>query len=255
LSFQSFAVKNNEENFMKKPLLFYICSLLLAQNAFANANQNEYLYLDELALSAGTDKASNCHNYTEIYVRYFAPLKDKPIKLLEIGIYNGDSVKLWEEYFQKAELHFVDITYQHINYFSRRAHYHIANQESVSDLQMLMKKTSGNFDIIIDDGGHTMTQQITSFKCLFPHVKSKGLYIIEDLHTSYWEGHYGGGSHPNTTIAFLKGLIDDVNFVGARTGRANHSNIDPSISKELNLYRTQIESIHFYDSVAIILKR
>jgi hypothetical protein len=89
---------------------------------------------------------------------------------------------------------------------------------------------------------------------LFPHVKSGGLYIIEDLHTSYWPA-FGGGRHSRTTIAFLKGLIDDVNFIGARTKRASHLNIDSSISKELNPYRTQIESIHFYDSVAIIIKR
>ena len=83
-------------------------------------------------------------------------------------------------------------------------------------------------------------------------MKSGGLYIIKDLHTSYWS-EFGGGAHPRTTISFLKGLIDEVNFVGARTRCASHLNIDPS--KELNLYRTQIESIHLYDSVAIIIKR
>lgn len=108
--------------------------------------------------------------------------------------------------------------------------------------------------MILDDGGHTMVQQVISFKYLFPHVKSGGLYIIEDLHISYWE-RFGGGDHPRTTIAFLKGLIDDLNFVGAHSARASHLNIDPATVKELNLFRAEIESIHFYDSVAIIIKR
>ncbi|HEY5236715.1 MAG TPA: class I SAM-dependent methyltransferase [Rhabdochlamydiaceae bacterium] len=240
---------------MKKHLLFllYCISFLSTQNVFARVNQEDYRYLDELALAAGADKASNYHNYTEIYARYFAPLKDKPIKFLEIGIYKGNSVRLWEEYFKNAELHFMDITLERVEYSPQRAHFHIADQEKPEDLRMFIQKTGGNFDVIVDDGGHTMMQQVMSFKYLFPQVKRGGMYIIEDLHTSYWT-EYGGGDHPRTAINFLKGLIDDVNFVGAHTTRASHHNVNPAL-KDLNLYRAQIESIHFYDSVAIIIKR
>ncbi len=241
---------------MKKQLLFSIVcvNFFLTQHTFARLNEKEYLYLDGLALASGTDKASNHHNYTEIYARYFAPFKEQPIKFLEIGINTGKSVKLWEDYFKNAELHFIDITLQNVEYVSQRSYYHLADQASSYDLLKFIEKTGGDFDVILDDGGHTMLQQIMSFKYLFPQVKSGGLYIIEDLNTSYWEA-FGGGSHPKTTINFLKMLIDEVNFVGVRTGCASHLNIDPSIKKDLNLYRTQIESIHFYDSVAIIIKR
>jgi hypothetical protein len=239
---------------MKKHLLFLLCcSFLLTQSALARVNQEDYRYMDELALAAGADKASNFHNYTEIYARYFAPLKDQPIKFLEIGIYKGSSVRLWEEYFKNAELHFMDITLARVEYSPQRAHYHIADQEKSQDLRKFIETAGGDFDIILDDGGHTMMQQSISFKYLFPHVKSGGMYIIEDLHTSYWP-EFGGGNHPRTMINYLKGLIDDVNFVGAHTKRASHINVNPSL-KDLNLYREQIESIHFYDSVAIIIKR
>ncbi len=241
---------------MKKHLIFFLCCVgfLSTQSVFARVNQDDYRYLDELALAAGADKASNFHNYTEIYAKYFAPIKDQPIKFLEIGIYKGSSVKLWEEYFKNAELHFIDITLKRLEYSPQRAHFHIADQEKPQDLLKFIEDTGGNFDIILDDGGHMMIQQVMSFKYLFPHVKSGGMYIIEDLHTSYWT-EYGGGNHPRTAIAFLKGLIDDVNFVGAHTHRASHLNLDSDTLKELNLYRSQIESIHFYDSVAIIIKR
>lgn len=220
----------------------------------ATGEQQEYEYLDQIALSTGADKSSNCHNYTEIYAKYFSPLKDKPIKFLEIGIDQGASVKLWEEYFKNAELHFIDITFKNIRYFSERSKYHLANQENLADLAKFISEAGGDFDIIIDDGGHTMSQQINSFSALFPHVKSGGMYIIEDLHTSYWK-KYGGNGSAKTTIAFLKGLIDEVNFVGARTGHASHAKIEPSIMKELNIYREKIYSMHFYDSTVIIIKR
>lgn len=241
---------------MKKNILFLLFCLvcILNSNTYAQANQNEYRYLDGLALAAGADKASNYHNYTEIYARYFEPLKDKPIKFLEIGIFKGSSVKLWEDYFKQAELHFMDITLERVEYSAQRSKYHVANQENPQDLAKFIHETGGQFDVIIDDGGHTMLQQIVSFIYLFPQIKSGGMYIIEDLHTSYWESH-GGGRHPRTAIAFLKGLIDDVNYIGASTGRATHLNIDPAVLKDLHLYKTQIESIHFYDSVAIIIKR
>ena len=113
-------------------------------------------------------------------------LEDKPIKFLEIGIFEGASVKLWEEYFKNADLHFIDITFQNIKHFSNRSHYHLCDQENPESLQAFIQKTGGDFDLIIDDGGHTMKQQITSFVTLFPYLKSGGIYIIEDLHTSYW---------------------------------------------------------------------
>lgn len=232
--------------------LFLLCSLFLF--GVLNASQSdEYQYMDAIALKAGADKGSYYHNYTETYSRYFAPLKDQPIKFLEIGIYQGASVKLWEEYFPNADLHFMDITLAAVQYSSARSHYHLCNQESAAELQRFIQTTGGNFDVIIDDGGHTMNQQITSFVTLFPHVKSGGMYIIEDLHTSYWPNFGGGGKH--TMVNFLKDLIDDVNFVGYRSSRASHLNIPSSLLRELNIYREKILSIHFYDSLAVVIKR
>jgi hypothetical protein len=240
---------------MKKILVMFIfCfSSFLNNELRAALNQDEYLYLDQIALKTGADKGSNYHNYTDIYSRYFADLKDAPIKFLEIGIFKGASVKLWEEYFKNADLHFIDISFQEAEYFSERSHYHICDQASEAALKRFVQEAGGDFDIIIDDGGHTMLQQIISFKTLFPHLKSGGMYIIEDLHTSYWSSHGGGG--PHSTVNFLKSLVDEVNFIGAKTTRASHLNIPSSVQKDLNIYRESIYSIHFYDSVAIILKR
>lgn len=237
-----------------KKLVACICAFtFLYATVDALPYPDEYQILDEIALRSGADKGSNYHNYTEVYSQYFAPFKEKPIKFLEIGIYKGSSVKMWEEYLKNADLHFMDITLQAVEYHSKRSHYHLCNQESPVELRQFIKTVGGDFDIILDDGGHTMNQQITSFKILFPYVKSGGMYIIEDLHTSYW--NFYGGNSPHSAINFLKTLIDEVNFIGARTSRASHINIPEDIRKELNIYKELIYSIHFYDSIAIIIKR
>jgi hypothetical protein len=243
------------------------CVVLFNQAVLADARTDnpEYQYLNNLALqhdpNRTSGKGSNWHNYTEVYAQYFAPLKDKPLKFLEIGIFEGNGVKLWESYFKNGELHFIDITFNRVKYFSKRSHYHLADQENAEDLKRVMKTTGGNFDLIIDDGGHTMNQQYVSFMTLFPYLKNGGMYIVEDLHTSYWKEYGGGGSLADpksgqgTFINFLKRLVDEVNFVGARTGSANHHAIPPAIQSELNWFREQIYSMHFYDSLCIIIKR
>jgi hypothetical protein len=218
------------------------------------SDETSYQILDALALETGADKSSNYHNYTQVYAPYFSSLRDKPIKFLEIGIYKGASVQLWERYFKNADLHFIDISLALVEYSSPRSHYHVVDQESARDLEQFIQATGGEFDVIIDDGGHTMRQQITSFCTLFPHFKSGGMYIVEDLHTSYWSG-WGQELSSVTMVDFLKGLVDDINAVGARSGRASHLAVDPSLRSELTPYQESILSIHFYDSVAVIIKR
>ncbi len=220
-----------------------------------------YYDLDRLALEAEADKGSFYHNYTKIYSQYFAPIRNQNLKILEIGVWQGASVRLWEGYFPNADLHFIDIDYSHLTYMPSRAHLHICDQSNVSQLKSFVQKTGGDWDIIIDDGGHTMEQQQVSFKTLFPYLRSGGMYIIEDLHTSYWKeyGGKGGQMHPaaarDSTTEFLKRLIDDINYVGARTAKANHDTDLHSISSELTGYRNKILSLTFYDSLCIIVKR
>ena len=245
---------------MRNWLISMVATFVILSSAFLCAD-DEYQYMDRLALVAGTDKGSSFHNYTEIYSKYFASLKDKPIKFLEIGIYKGNSVKLWESYFSQAELHFVDITPGYIQYFSTRSHYHFVDQANKQEMINFAQSVGGNFDIIVDDGGHTMQMQMNSFHALFPYVKSGGMYIIEDLHTSYWKIYGGNGTFAQpragkgTTIQFLQGLVDEMNYTGAVTQCADRNKVSPELQRNLNIYQDQIFSIHFYQSVCIIIKK
>ncbi len=216
---------------MRYFVFFLLLPCLLKAEKVFKIDEKEYKIMDKLALSLDPNrdsgKSSNWHNYTEIYSYYFKNIKNKPFKFLEIGINKGSGVRLWESYFENAELHFIDISLDHVNYFSDRSQYHIADQANPEQLLEVVRKVGGKFDIIIDDGGHTMTQQIVNFTTLFPYLNSGGMYIVEDLHTSYWKSHGGNGSKeaplagPNTAIEFFKDLVDEVNFVGARTGESS----------------------------------
>lgn len=242
-------------------LHFMLFWTALSAESLNEKNKKAYEYLDTLAIQAGTDKSSLAHHYTKTYSKYFAPLRKEKIKLLEIGIFYGNSVKLWESYFVNGELHFVDINAERIQYHSNRSHYHFVDQENIAEMQALATNLGGNFDIILDDGGHLMTQQINSFKALFPSLKSGGLYVIEDLHTSYWSAYGGGGavgapaSTKGTCVEFLKGLIDDLNYTAGVTATADFDKAPPDLKATLNAYQSQIESIHFYQSLCIILKK
>lgn len=219
--------------------------------------------LSELANEYQTDKGS-AHNYIPAYDFYFSSLRNRRINFLEIGFFVGNSARMWDQYFPRANLHFIDIVPEFLEKYahglSSRCHFHIVDQANKEDLLKFIEKVGIQFDVILDDGGHKMNQQITSFITLFPYVKSGGIYIIEDLHTSYWSSFGGSGeignpkTNQDSTIYFLQSLIHDVNFIGATTGYADKALCSESIRKNLTYYQRHIRSIHFYSSLCFIIK-
>lgn len=163
---------------------FLIFSLCLAFLAFSGCRKSPdgAGELDRLAGDT-TDKASSGHGFLEFYERFFQPIKNSATKIFEIGISEGASLVLWEKYFPMATIHGIDILDKSV-LESKRIKTFIADQADRSQLAAFIDKFGGDFDFILDDGGHTMPQQQISFGFLFPYVKPGGYYIIEDLHTS-----------------------------------------------------------------------
>ena len=115
-----------------------------------------------------------------------------------------------------------------------------------SDRQMHagLRAKYGEFDIVIDDGGHTMQQQITTFEEQYPAVKTGGIYLAEDINTSYFERWGGGYRKPDTFVEYSKHLIDRLyDWYGIGAGR------------KPDLITTSAYGIHFYDSMMVIEKR
>lgn len=200
-------------------------------------------------------------HYFEIYERHFARYRGRPVTVVEIGVYKGGSLQMWKHYFgPQARIVGVDINPECAAYAEENVEVLIGNQEDRTFLRSLRERIPV-IDVLIDDGGHMMTQQIITFEELFPHVARDGVYLCEDLHTSYWPEYGGSYRAPDTFIEYSKHLVDSLHAWHAR---------EPARQRRKRWYRRQppppprlsvsdftrsAHSLHFYDSVLVIEKR
>ena len=199
--------------------------------------------------------------YVETYNDALNNLKDKPISLLEIGVQNGGGLEIWSKYFPCASRIIgcdIDEKCGSLKYTDERISVVIGDINNVETQEKIFGIES-QFDLIIDDGSHTSNDIVKTFLDLFPKVKNDGIYIIEDLHCSYW-AHYGGGLFdPNSSINFLKLLVDVVNFQHWGNGYARSEilksffAIYKSDISEVEL--SKVHSVEFVNSICIIKKK
>ena len=148
-------------------------------------------HLDVIFNKYDTDKNTYFHNYTRQYNTLLNDFRDKPIKYLEIGVFNGGSVKAIREAFKKSTCILgLDIdnrckTYEDVE---NNIFIEIGNATDRNFVEQITKKY-GSFDIILDDGSHTNKDVIKSFELLFPLLNDNGLYIVEDTICYKSKGH------------------------------------------------------------------
>ena len=157
--------------------------------------------LHDLGLAYDTDKAT-FHEYTKFYQTHFDAVRYSTKTILEIGVKWGASLFMWRDYFVNAQIYGADK--EDVSHFkSDRIEIFQLDQESVDELRTLPTQ----LDVIIDDGGHTMLQQQTTLKILLPeNLRSGGIYVLEDLHTSlpaYHNTCYGSNERNNTLALLL----------------------------------------------------
>ncbi len=189
-------------------------------------------------------------HYFDIYEKYLSKFRNTKLNFMEIGVCFGGSMDVWSKYFGKAaKIIGIDnsISVKNLDY-PDNVNVLICDQENRTELEETFRNQE--FDVIIDDGGHTMNQQINSFEALFPLLNCEhGVYIVEDTHTSYWNS-FGGGLRKKTTfMEFAKSLIDYINV--------DHFREDDNLSLyeplKLSLIN-HLTEIHFYDSMVIFIK-
>jgi len=194
--------------------------------------------------------------YDEKFILY----KDENIRLLEIGIQNGGSLEIYSKYFKNAEL----ILGCDINLKCKNLSYEESNiQIVVGDATQneVFKQITENqkFDIIIDDGSHTSSDIIKTFCLYFNQLNDGGIFIIEDLHCSYWQRFSGGLFHPLSSINFFKRLVDVLNFEHWGIARSRDWLLRIfSLNYNLNLNRLALQNIHsveFVNSMCFIRKK
>jgi len=214
--------------------------------------------LDELAIDCGADKSTLCHAYTRAFETWLAPLRDRPVRLLEIGVGGGFSMRMWDRYFTHPEARIFgmeinpDFVVSAHPTVGERVRLVIGSQREYADLLGICG-AAGMFDVVIDDGSHRWSDQQISWFYLWPHVKPGGQYWIEDLHTSYWQSHADG--RQTSTIEHLKDLVDDVNMRGKPPEgpdcRANRATVLQFAAT--NAERT-IAEIHFWKGLCLVKK-
>jgi hypothetical protein len=200
--------------------------------------------LGEIFARYGCDKGSHPAeswqwpmSYERTYGPLFAPLRDEPITLLELGWgewdpdrkdhanpnNGGRSARAWRDYFTNPEAHIAVVDVEPKVNTAPGVSLFQGDQTDPEFLRSVYLQT-GRFDIIIDDASHISSMTIESFKILWPYMKPGGLYCVEDLHSSYHDYYFGpleAARNPAehgglTAVAFFKRLADEAFFNGQR---------------------------------------
>ncbi len=206
----------------------------------------------EIGTKHGTDKATT-HFYMDNYEKHLSEWRDKEFILLEIGVGNGSSIKMWREAFPKASVYGIDI-----NPDCAGDGIFIADATQYDYMINLIHNVIGRPDVVIDDGSHVGGDMIKTFQMLFPLLNSGGLYCLEDTHTLY-STHYSGEFESNGRTRGYN-FFTDLSYHVDVAGRAmcgnpevaiNWGNPDPPVPR----YSRELKAIHTYPSLWIYEKR
>jgi hypothetical protein len=184
-------------------------------------------------------------HYFDVYHRHLERWRGAPVMVLEFGVSHGGSLQMWRHYFgPAARVVGVDIEPVCKSFEEEGIAVRIGDQEDRAFLRRLAEEFAP-FDVVIDDGGHRMGQQIAAFEEIFPRMSNHGIYVAEDLHTSYWAEFGGGYRRDGTFIEYAKTLIDRLNAWHTRT--PDEFSMDD--------FTLQAGSVHFYDSMLVIERK
>lgn len=215
---------------MLKPLL---------RRLFGPASEENPLLAYALAHPGGR-VMNKWDHYFELYHRHFARWRGRAFTMIEIGVFNGGSLRMWRDYFgPQARIVGVDANPDCTAFAEPGIEIVIGDQGD----RAFLRELAGRYPapaIVLDDGGHHMRQQVATFEELYPGMHPEGVYACEDTHTSYL-AHFGGGAgKPGTFIETAKTLVDRLH-----TLEATHD----------DTFALSTDGIHFYDRMVVFERR
>ena len=218
-------------------------------DALAKTAKNE---LEAIFYNHDGRRMSKWHHYLALYQRYFTPVRNRcarggrPLRFLEIGVWQCGSLEMWKAFFGKDAIIFgVDINKNCAKRVPPGCEVRIGSQDDPAFLAKTIHEMGG-VDVILDDGSHLSPHQIASFRALFPLLAPGGIYACEDLTCSYKASYDGGHLKEGTFIELMKRMIDDM-----------HGWCSDKIElalPECNLAR-MATGIHLHDGISFIEKR
>jgi hypothetical protein len=186
--------------------------------------------------------------YFDVYDRHFEKFKGKNITFIEVGVQNGGSLEMWSRYFgPESKIYGIDVDPKcsDLVYDNPNVKIIIGDQASEEFWDKTLLEI-GPVDIMVEDGGHHMKQQIVTFEKVFPIINSNGVYICEDTHTSYWDDYSGGYKNMASFIEYSKNFVDVLHYEFMRNGHGQ-------IKDKANLSKG-LSSISYYDSMVVFEK-
>jgi SAM-dependent methyltransferase len=187
-----------------------------------------------------TNKDRTIHkwkHYFPCYEAHFSRYINRPLFFLEIGCGRGGSAQMWKRYFGPyAQIVGLDINAECKNFEEDQIAIRIGSQSDTAFLQTVLDEF-GTPDIVLDDGSHQMRDVVETFRYLYSKTAPDGVYMVEDLHTAYWDEFGGGVGREGSFIELCKTLIDELNADWTR------DKLPPTAFTRSTL------SMHFYDSI------
>ena len=215
-------------------------------------------------LLKGTDEVAKPLSYYSVYQQYFSELSEKSLNILELGMYKGDSTKIFSRFFKNSKLLSLDLEVRNIDFtgFGNISCLKADQTDKAALDEICAQHAPDGFDIIIDDASHVGYYSLRSYEILFPKLKPGGYYVVEDWGTGYWSDWPDGGadkslkyknnsrnfpkrilSHDYGMVGFLKHLVDET------AGPDNRPTM-----KSPPIRQRQIEFLHIYLGQAILKK-
>lgn len=202
-------------------------------------------------LYGGTDKGA--HGYLPHYERHLGPRRLRRQTVYEIGVGGhesptpGGSLPVWRDYFPRSVIVGLDIAPKNID-FGRNVRFEQADQSSAVDLARVVER-HGAPDVVIDDGSHVAEHIQASFEFLWPLLPAGGIYVIEDLSTSYYPDYGGGDPAPDTSaLGLLRSLTDDVQALDLVFKHR------PELGTRGPARHADVAAVHTYPGIAFIEK-
>jgi SAM-dependent methyltransferase len=178
-------------------------------------------------------------HYFPAYETHFARFVNRPITFIEIGCGRGGSLQMWKRYFgPHARIIGIDIRPEVKQFEEDQIEIRIGDQSDTSFLESVIREF-GTPDVVLDDGSHVMDHLVKTFHYLYPRTAPDGVYLVEDLHTAYWDEFGGGVKRDGSFIELCKTLIDELNADWSR-----------DVLPPTDFTRSTL-SMHFYDSMAV----
>lgn len=196
--------------------------------------------LHQIFLSNGGRLMHKWLHYFDIYERHFARFVGKAPTMLEIGVYRGGSLSMWQQYFGKdARIVGLDIEPNCAKYAGDNVEIVIGSQDDPDVLNDILSRYE--FDIVLDDGSHEMHHLNASFDLIYDRISPNGVYMLEDLHCCYFHRFGGGLKREGSFMETVKDKIDELH--ATYTGKL-----------EVSKFTRSTASINIYDSIVVFEK-